>query len=108
MSDSDDLAMVITTVATAQEAETLASALIDQSLAACVQVDGPITSLYRWAGKVEKSSEFRLMIKTTQAAWPALRDKLASLHAYEEPEIILVALDGASEGYRRWVIDQTT
>jgi periplasmic divalent cation tolerance protein len=108
MSDANDLAMVITTVATAQEAETVASALIDQSLAACVQLDGPITSLYRWAGKVEKSTEFRLMIKTSRTAWPTLREKLASLHSYEEPEIILVAIDDVSEGYRRWVIDQTS
>ena len=108
MSDANDLAMVITTVASAQEAETLAAALVDQSLAACVQIDGPITSVYRWAGKVEKSSEYRLMIKTTGAAWPGLREKLANLHSYEEPEIILVGIDGSSEGYRRWVIDQTT
>lgn len=108
MSDANALALVITTVASAQEAETLAVALVDQSLAACVQIDGPVTSLYRWAGKVEKSSEYRLMIKTTRSAWPGLREKLANLHSYEEPEIILVAIDGASEGYHRWVIDQTT
>ncbi len=100
--------MVITTVASAQEAESLAAAVVDQSLAACVQIDGPITSHYRWAGKVEKASEFRLMIKTSQEAWPKLHEKLASLHPYEEPEIIMFAIDDASDGYRDWVIDQTT
>lgn len=108
MNDPNGLAMVITTVASALEAESLATALVDQSLAACVQIDGPVTSHYRWAGKVEKATEFRLMIKTSQQAWPALHEKLASLHSYEEPEIIMFAMTDASIGYRDWVIDQTT
>ncbi len=100
--------MVITTVASEQEAESIATALVDQSLAACVQIDGPVTSHYRWAGKVERASEYRLMIKTSRTAWPALREKLASLHSYEEPEIIMFTVDDASDGYRDWVVDQTT
>jgi periplasmic divalent cation tolerance protein len=108
MPDQNELAMVITTVASAQDAESLAAALVDQSLAACVQIDGPITSHYRWAGKVEKASEYRLLIKTSQSAWPKMLEKLASLHPYEEPEIIKIAIDAASDGYRNWVIDQTT
>ena len=108
MPDPTELAMVITTVASAQDAESLAKALVDQSWAACVQIDGPITSHYRWAGKVEKTSEFRLLIKTSQAAWPKLHERLARLHPYEEPEIIKFAIDDASDGYRNWVIDQTT
>ena len=108
MNDPDGLAMVISTVSSAQEAEALAAALVDQALAACVQIDGPVTSHYRWAGKVEQASEFRLMIKTSQKAWPALHEKLASLHPYEEPQIIMLAISDASDGYRDWVIDQTT
>jgi periplasmic divalent cation tolerance protein len=100
--------MVITTVSTSMEAEALATALVDQSLAACVQIDGPVSSLYRWAGKVEISREFRLLIKTTLSAWPTLRDRLAALHSYEEPEIILIPIRDSSRGYHDWVVDQTT
>ncbi|MGI9471678.1 MAG: divalent-cation tolerance protein CutA [Rubripirellula sp.] len=102
------LVMVITTIASHQEAEALAAALIEHSLAACVQVDGPITSWYRWNGKVDKAREYRLMIKTTQSAWPTLQEKLVELHPYDEPQIIKIQIDEASEGYRDWVITQTT
>lgn len=108
MNAPDGLAVVITTVASVQEAESLAAAVVDQSLAACVQIEGPVTSYYRWAGKVEKASEFRLMIKTSHKAWPELREKLLSLHSYEEPEIVMFSIDDSSDGYRDWVIDQTT
>jgi periplasmic divalent cation tolerance protein len=108
MNASAGLAMVITTVSSAQEAESLASVLVGQSLAACVQIDGPVTSHYRWAGRVEKASEFRLTIKTSQQAWPALHEKLLNLHSYEEPEIIMFAVHDASDGYRAWVLDQTS
>ncbi len=108
MTVSNVLALVMTTVESAEDAERLARSLVDQSLAACVQIDGPITSHYRWAGKVECATEFRLMVKTSIRAWPALKEKLAKLHPYDEPEIILLPIAEASEGYQKWVIDQTT
>jgi len=108
MSDSNALALVITTVQSASDAEKLAQALVDQSLAACVQIDGPMTSHYRWAGRVESTTEFRLLIKTSQTAWPALKEKLAKLHPYDEPEIVMLPIADVTDGYRNWVIDQTT
>jgi periplasmic divalent cation tolerance protein len=108
MSDANTLVLVITTVESASDAEKLAQTLLDQSLAACVQIDGPITSRYRWAGRVESANEFRLMIKTSASAWPLLKEKLAKLHPYDEPEIIMLPITDATEGYRDWVIDQTT
>ena len=107
MTPPQPLAIVMTTVESSGDANTLATALIEQSLAACVQVDGPITSYYRWAGRTETSSEFRLMIKTSLASWPAVKDWLAKKHPYDEPEIILMHLDDASEGYRDWLLEQT-
>ena len=108
MSDSNALALVITTVETAEHAEQISRPLVDQSLAACVQIDGPIISHYRWAGKVEQTSEFRLMIKSSHSAWPRLKEKLAKLHPYDEPEIIMLSIADVTNGYRDWVIDQTT
>jgi periplasmic divalent cation tolerance protein len=108
LNDPNSITLVITTVASATDAETLAQSLVDQSLAACVQIDGPITSHYRWAGKVEHASEYRLMIKTSHTAWPGLKEKLAKLHPYDEPEIIMLPIADVTDGYRDWVIDQTT
>lgn len=108
MSDSNVLALVMTTVDSAEHADQVARSLVDQSLAACVQIDGPIISHYRWAGNVERANEFRLLIKTSSMAWPALKEKLSRLHPYDEPEIIMVPIADVTDGYRNWVIDQTT
>ena len=107
MSDSRSIAMVITTVQSAEDADSLAQALVEQSLAACVQIDGPIRSHYRWAGKQEQAEEYRLVIKLAESGWPALREKLAELHPYDEPEIVMLPITGASDGYRDWVMDQS-
>jgi periplasmic divalent cation tolerance protein len=72
--ESAPLIVAITTLESREDADSLACSLVDLSLAACVQVEGPITSHYRWAGKVEHATEFRLMIKSTQSAWPALKE----------------------------------
>jgi len=107
MQDPNGIAVVITTVSTAEEAESLAKALVEQSLAACVQIDGPVTSHYRWEGKLERTLEFRLMIKTSRKAWPAVHEKLLSLHSFDEPEILMLVAADFGEGYRNWVLDQT-
>ena len=97
MTDSNGLVLVITTVESLSDADSLAQALVGQSLAACVQIDGPITSLYRWAGKVEQANEFRLMIKTSLSAWPDLKERLAKSHPYDEPEIIMLPITDATD-----------
>lgn len=108
MSQPPSLIVVMTTVESADDADRLAIALVDQSLAACVQIDGPIRSHYRWAGQRQLGNEFRLLIKTSDSAWTLLKQKLAKLHPYDEPEIIRLEVGDASDGYRDWVIDQTT
>lgn len=108
MNEPIRLIMVLTTVASSDDADRLAKALVDQCLAACVQVDGPVSSHYRWAGKLACETEYRLAIKSSTAAWPSLKDKLDQLHPYEEPQIVMFEIDDSSDGYRDWVIDQTT
>ena len=108
MSDVQQLAVVLTTVESPNDADQLARDLVAQSLVACAQIDGPIVSHYRWAGEVEQATEYRLMLKVTRDAWPTLRDKIAKMHPYDEPEIIMLPIEDASDGYRRWVIEQTT
>ena len=108
MTESGELILVISTVESSDDAERVARELIDRSLAACVQIDGPIVSHYRWAGKLESTREFRLMIKSSNDCLPQLRDTLAKIHPYDEPEIVRLPITDATPGYRDWVIDQTT
>lgn len=108
MNTHHELIVVWTTIESTDQAERLAKTLVSESLAACVQIDGPITSHYRWAGQVQSTTEYRLAIKSSMAAWPRLRERLAILHPYDEPEILVTIVDHASDGYRTWAIDQTT
>jgi len=107
MSEPSSLVLVITTVAESDDARQLAKSLIEQSLAACVQVEAPITSYYHWQAELQEDREYRLMIKSTAAAWPQLLKTLSEIHPYDEPEIIRLDVVAASEGYERWAREQT-
>ena len=104
---SAKLAMVLSTTATREQAQQIAGILVEEHLAACVQISGPITSVYRWHGAVETESEYRLVAKTTLGRWPDVRDRIAESHPYDEPQILLVPIDDASPGYQQWVLDET-
>ena len=86
-----------------EEAERIATVLVERRLAACVQVFGPVTSRYRWQGDVETAAEWLCLAKTTQTVWPALRDAVCELHSYEVPEVIAVAVERGSDAYLEWV-----
>jgi periplasmic divalent cation tolerance protein len=101
------LACCITTTSSMADAQMIANALLDQSLAACIQIEGPIKSHYDWHGKRNSDQEFRLMIKTIVALWPRLKECVCSIHPYDEPELILIPVIDAADGYRDWVIEQT-
>ena len=94
---------VQTTVVERGVAESIARTLVEERLAACVQVLGPIESTYRWEGAVELATEWLLLIKTTQDAWPALEARIAALHPYREPELIALPVAHGSAGYLGWV-----
>jgi len=88
-------------------ARALARTLVDERLAACVQIVPGTESVYRWQGKVEQAREYLLLIKTGKACWPFLRERLLQLHPYEVPELLaLDILDGAP-GYLEWVTGET-
>jgi len=92
-----------TTVDEAALAERIAAILVEERLAACVQVLGPIRSTYRWQGALEAATEWLLLVKTTRAAFPALATRLADLHPYDEPELIAFPVEHGSPGYLAWV-----
>ncbi len=99
--------LVTCTVDAEERARELASALVEERLAACVQVLGPIASVYRWRGEVEAATEWLLLAKTTEARFPALRDVIVRRHPYELPEIVAVPITEGLPAYLRWVAEAT-
>lgn len=85
----------------------MAHALIEERVAACVQVAGPITSIYRWDGNVESSSEFRLVIKTTVERESEVYDLIQKLHDYDVPQIVSVPFSGGLDAYLDWISTET-
>jgi periplasmic divalent cation tolerance protein len=91
-----------TTVALRADAERLATDVIDRGLAACVQFEGPVTSVYRWEGKTTRSEEYRLMFKFLPFQLPALKSHVLAVHPYAVPEWIVVRADHVGEKYLSW------
>lgn len=95
--------LVITTTETAEAATRLAQQLVERELAACVQIVAPMTSVYRWQGKVETTAEVLVLIKTTAAAYAALELAIKQLHSYETPEVIALPINTGSAEYLTWL-----
>ncbi|MEZ6086960.1 MAG: divalent-cation tolerance protein CutA [Pirellulaceae bacterium] len=103
----DDYYQILTTTATREESAKIAEALIDKQLAACVQIDGPIESIYRWRGAIQREQEWRLRIKTTSDCREAAKRLVFEMHPYEQPQWIVVRIDQLDDGYQRWIDEQT-
>jgi periplasmic divalent cation tolerance protein len=95
--------LVLTTVATAEDAERLAEALVERRLCACVNVVRSVRSIYRWKGAVEREDEQLLLVKTRSERLPALRDAVLALHPYEVPELIALPIEAGSPAYLDWL-----
>jgi len=100
---TNDRRVVLTTAGSVDEANKIADALVQRRLAACVNVVGPISSVYRWKEKVERAQEWLLLIKTTTGAADAIGDAIKELHSYELPECVALAVEGGSEAYLEWI-----
>jgi len=98
---------VITTTATQGEAEAIARALVEQRQAACVQIVGPITSIYRWQGQVERGEEWQCHIKSRGALFNQIAATIRSLHPYQVPEIIALPIEAGSDSYLHWIAGET-
>jgi periplasmic divalent cation tolerance protein len=98
-----DKKLVLSTCGSIDEARKLARALGEKQLAACVNIVPQIESVYYWKGKVETSTEFLLLIKTTAGAFDELRDVLTELHSYDLPECIEIAIEDGSAAYLAWI-----
>ncbi|HYG99289.1 MAG TPA: divalent-cation tolerance protein CutA [Terriglobales bacterium] len=100
-----DKRIVMTTAGSRQEAQRIARTLVESRLAACVNVAGPIESVYRWKDNVESAQEWLLIIKSTGSAFERVRRTIQELHSYELPECIMLSIDNGSEEYLNWIGD---
>ena len=98
---------VLTTTDSAEKAEALARGAVQARLAACAQISAPVTSVYRWQGKIETAREWQILFKTTRALYGELEAHLLAAHDYETPEIIATAVVAGSEPYLRWLTEET-
>ena len=103
-----DTRIVLTTAGSKEEARKISRQLVERRLAACVNLVGPIESVYRWQGDVESAEEWLLLIKTTAAAFEAVRDAIRELHSYELPECVSVPITAGSAEYLAWIGENVT
>ncbi len=102
-----DTVVVLVTAPSAEKAADIARALVEERLAACGNVVPSVRSIYRWEGKVQDEAEALLVLKTTRARFPALRDRVLALHPYQVPEVLALPVEAGSEGYLAWVAEET-
>ena len=105
MSDTQSIPAVLVTTAVDSQAAatTIASALVDERLAACFQVASPLTSTYRWRGAVETAQEWVVQAKTTPARLDAVMTRIRELHPYELPEILALPVMAGDPAYLAWL-----
>jgi periplasmic divalent cation tolerance protein len=100
---SADFLLVLCTCPTREVASAIATALLEERLAACVNQLPGIKSLYRWEGRIEDDEELLLLIKTTAQRFPALEEMIRDLHPYDVPEIVGLPLTVGSKDYFSWI-----
>ncbi len=98
-----DKRICFTTCASPEEADTLARILVERELAACVNIVPGVRSFYRWKGAVQQDAELLLILKTTAARLPALRDALLAAHSYDTPEFVALTVEDGSAAYLDWI-----
>jgi periplasmic divalent cation tolerance protein len=99
----DEKKIVLTAAGSKEEAQEIARALVERRLAACVNLVGPVQSIYRWKDAIENAEEWLLLIKTTAAAFPAVCDTIRELHSYELPECVQIPIEAGSADYLEWI-----
>ena len=104
----EPLILITTTSDERDNLEEIAAKLVELRLAACCQLSGPITSVYRWQGQIESANEWVCTIKTTTRRFAEVRDTILKLHHYDEPQIVAIDITDASTGYHQWVLESVT
>lgn len=107
MSASTDYVLVLTTLPADGDAAAFGRALVEDRLAACVNLLAPMQSIYRWEGEVQQEAERQVLIKTTRPRTAALLARLRELHPYDVPEFIVLSIADGSDAYLRWIGEMT-
>ena len=103
----NEVCQVMTTVGARTAADALARSVVEERLAACAQVTGPIESTYWWQGAIETAEEWQVIFKTTTSRYPALAEHIRSNHSYDVPEILCLPVVDGNPAYLRWIAEQT-
>ena len=104
----NEVILILTTAPADERAEEIARVLVDERLAACVNIGAPMISIYRWQGSIAREAESQLVIKTTGDRVAAVEARLRTLHPYELPEFLVMPVGAASQSYAEWVSAQTS
>lgn len=99
-----DCVVVLVTAPDADTAARIARTLVEEKLAACGNVLPGVRSIYRWQGNVEEAQETLLVLKTAQARFKEIVDRVRALHPYEVPEVVAVPIEAGFDGYLDWVV----
>ena len=102
-----DAIVVLVTVPSRQVGDEIAAALVEERLAACVNLVGPITSVYRWEGAVTRDDEHLLIIKSTRPRYSALEERIRRSHPHDLPEVIALPVLAGLERYLEWIRSET-
>jgi periplasmic divalent cation tolerance protein len=101
------LRAILTTTGSEEQALSIARALVSEQLAACVNIIGPIRSVYRWHDAIEDEREYLLLIKTRATLYMEVERRVRELHTYEVPEVLALSLDRGSPPYIKWLLEST-
>ncbi|CAN5504950.1 divalent-cation tolerance protein CutA [soil metagenome] len=104
---SHEYVLVLTTLPADADAAAFSRRLVEQRLAACVNLLPPMESVYRWEGEIAQETERQIVMKTTRERVPALWDGVRDLHPYDLPEFIVLPIVDGNDGYLRWVGEST-
>jgi len=98
-----DYIIVLVTIATKDEAEKIVQHLLNEKLIACGNIVGPVTSFFRWSGKVERAEEYLALMKSRKDLFAKLSEAVKALHSYEVPEILALPVVEGSKAYLDWL-----
>ena len=103
-----DAIVILVTAGSETEAEMIATTLVAERLAACVNLVSPIRSIYRWEGKITDDREWLLIIKTQASRFAAIEARVTALHSYHVPEVIALPMQAGAEAYLQWLREETS
>ena len=107
MQENDKPVLIYSTFPSAEAAESVGRQLVEERLAACVNILAPMTSVYRWEGKIARDSEAVMIIKTRSSLAEAAMEFVKARHTYTNPALLLIPVEGGAAQYLAWLMQET-